>query len=102
MPPGRKAGEDRLVELHRIVAAEMLPGLRLRLEFEDGFRGIASLAGLVQAGGVLTAISDKPTEFTVANNGRTVAWKHADGEDVDLCADALRRLAEDAVARAAE
>ena len=90
------------MELHRIVAAEMLPGLRLRLKFEDGFQGTASLAEMVQAGGVLTAISDKPTEFTLVENGRAIAWRHPDGDDVDLCADALRRLAEHAVVRAAE
>jgi len=90
------------MELNRIVAAEMLAGLRLRLRFEDGFQGIVSLAEVVQAGGVLTAISDKPTEFTLIENGRAIAWKHADGDDVDLCADALRRLAEHAVVRAAE
>ncbi len=90
------------MELHRIVAAEMLPALRLRLQFDDGFQGVASLAEMVQAGGVLTAISDKPFEFSVIENGRAVAWKHADGDDVDLCADALRRFAEHAAARAAE
>jgi len=90
------------MEIHRIVAAEMLPGLRLRLRFEDGFQGVASLTEVVQAGGVLTAISDKPTEFTVINNGRAIAWKHVDGDDVDLCADALRQLAEHAVVKAAE
>jgi hypothetical protein len=91
-----------MMELHRIVAAEMLSGLRLRLRFEDGFQGIASLAETVRAGGVLTAISDNPTGFSVIENGRAIAWRYVDGDDVDLCADALRRLAEHAAARAAE
>ena len=90
------------MELHRIVSAEMLPGLRLRLRFEDGFQGIASLAEVVQAGAVLTAIFDKPAEFAIVENGRAIAWKRADGDDVDLCADALRYLAERAVVKAAE
>jgi len=80
------------MELHRIVSAEMLPGLRLSLRFADGGAGIAELAPVVATGAALAAIANNPDDFTLAQGGRVIAWKDADGEDVDLCADALRRM----------
>ncbi len=88
--------------LNRIVAAEMLPGLCLRLQFADGFAGIAALADTVRIGGVLGAIGDHPESFRIVEGGRAVVWTDADGDEIDLCADALRLLAEGAAVRAAE
>lgn len=90
------------MKLHRITAAEMLPGLRLRLAFDDGFHGIAPLAETVAIGGALTAVRDNPKAFAVGQGGRALVWADADGEEVDLCADALRLLAERSAAQAAE
>jgi putative hemolysin len=80
------------MELARIVSAEMLPGLRLTLRFADGGEGVAELAPLVTTGPALAAIAANPAGFTIAQGGRAIAWQDADGEEVDLCADALRRL----------
>ncbi|HEY5299378.1 MAG TPA: DUF2442 domain-containing protein [Acetobacteraceae bacterium] len=90
------------MDLHRIIGAEMLTGLRLRLRFEDGFEGIAALSEITRRGGVFAAIIDNPNGFTVMSNGRAIAWKGSDGDDVDFCADALRMIAEQAATRAAE
>lgn len=80
------------MELQRIVAAEMQPGLRLVLRFADGTEGVAALASVVAQGGALAAIAAAPGAFTITQAGRAIAWRDADGEEVDLCADALRRL----------
>ena len=80
----------------------MLPGLRLRLAFDDGFRGIAPLAETVAIGGALTAVRDNPEGLAVSQNGRAVVWIDTGGEEVDLCADALRLLAEESAEQAAE
>jgi hypothetical protein len=90
------------MKLHRITAAEMLPGFRVSLTFDDGFHGIAPLAETVAIGGALTAIRDNPAAFRVEQEGRAVVWTDTDGEEVDLCADALRLLAERSAAQAAE
>ncbi|MCC7281439.1 MAG: hypothetical protein IT556_03580 [Acetobacteraceae bacterium] len=80
------------MELARIVSAEMLPGLRLALRFADAAEGVAELAPLVAQGPALAAIAAAPSAFTVTQGGRAIAWQDADGDEVDLCADALRRM----------
>ncbi len=51
--------------LNRIVSGEMLPGLRLRLHFADGFAGTAALAETVRVGGALEVIRDHPDRFSI-------------------------------------
>jgi len=80
----------------------MSPGLRLRLRFDDGYEGIAALSEVSRRGVVFAAVAGNPNGFAVTLNGRALAWKDADGEDVDFCADALRLMAEQAATRAAE
>ena len=80
------------MELARIVSAEMLPGLRLSVRFADGAEGVADLAPLVAQGSALAAIAAAPAAFAITQGGRAIAWRDADGEEVDLCADALRRM----------
>ena len=90
------------MNLQRIIAAEMLPGLRLRLRFADGFDGVVSLAGTVREGEALRIVRDRPAAFAVTQAGRAIAWTGPDGEEADFCADALRLMAEPAAVRAAE
>ncbi len=90
------------MKLNRITFAEVLPGLRLRMRFADGFTGTAPLADTVRIGGALATVRDNPNRFSVAPGGRAVVWIDAAGDEVDLCADALRLLAEGTVSRAAE
>lgn len=84
-----------MMDLQRIAKAEVVPDLRLRLTFADGYQGTADLAPLVARGGAFTVIAADPSGFTVTPDGRAVAWRDADGDDVDLCADALRLMAEE-------
>jgi hypothetical protein len=76
--------------MHRIVAAEMESGFRLRLRFADGVEGIADFAPLVARGGVYAAIAAAPEAVRIGPHGRSVGWSDATGETVDFCADALR------------
>lgn len=76
--------------MQRIVLAEMLAGHRLHLRFEDGADGILDLAPLVRRGGVFETIATAPETFRLGPHGRSVAWTDAEGDSIDLCADALR------------
>ncbi len=87
---------------HHIVQAEMLAGPSLRIRFDDGFIGTARLEPLIDCGGVFAAIAAQPERFAIVQNGRALAWIDADGEEIDLCADALRLMAETTAAQAAE
>jgi hypothetical protein len=80
------------MELQRIPSAEMLPGLRLSLRFADGAEGIADLIPVIARGAALAAIAAAPAALTITQGGRAVAWHDVDGEEIDLCADALRRM----------
>ena len=84
-----------------VIQAELLAGPSLRLHFEDGFVGIARLDPLIRCGGVFAAIAAQPERFAIVQNGRALAWVDADGEEIDLCADALRQMAEVTAAQAA-
>jgi hypothetical protein len=78
------------MEMHTIKAADALPGQRLRLTFADGFQGIVDLPEIAACGGVLSVLATDPGGFAMAEHGRALVWGDADGDEVDLCADALR------------
>jgi hypothetical protein len=84
-----------MMQMQTITAAAVLPGQRLRLTFADGFQGIVDLAAIAARGGVLSVLATDPGGFTVAAHGRALVWHDADGDEVDLCADALRQMAEE-------
>lgn len=76
----------------RIRTARALPGLRMALEFGDGFEAIVDLAMLIEQSPALRPIVTKATfeKLTVEEFGRSVLW----GDEVaDLAADNLRHLA---------
>jgi len=83
------------MDMHTIRAADVLPGHRLKLTFEDRFQGIVDLAAIAARGGVLSALGTDPAGFAVAERGRALVWIDGDGEEADLCADALRQMAEE-------
>jgi len=78
--------------LERIVAARPLPAYRLDLRFADGVEGAADLSALIAQGGVFIALRDGFEGVRIIENGRALAWRDTDGDDVDLCADALRQM----------
>jgi hypothetical protein len=80
------------MDMHTIKTAEALPGHRLRLTFEDGFHGVVDLAAIAAHGGVLSVLATDPGGFAVSEHGRALVWVDADGDEVDLCADALRQM----------
>lgn len=83
-----------MMDLHKIVAASISAGHRLSLTFDDGFHGIVSLDAIAARGGVLAVLATDPYGFVIAPHGRALVWHDADGDEVDLCADALRSMAE--------
>jgi len=78
--------------LERIEAARPLAGYRVHLRFTDGTEGVADLSPLIAQGGVFAAVAADFSALRVTEHGRALAWRDADGDDVDLCADALRQL----------
>jgi hypothetical protein len=84
-----------MMDMHTIRAADALSGHRLKLTFEDGFQGIVDLSVIAARGGVLSVLGTNPGGFAVAERGRALVWIDADGDEVDLCADALRQMAEE-------
>jgi hypothetical protein len=83
------------MDLAHIVSAEWIGALRFRLRFADGAEGVVDLAPeLGPEPGVLSVIRDHPEAVAVAPRGRALVWRDAEGEDVDLCADALRQMIE--------
>jgi hypothetical protein len=83
------------MDMHTIRTADTLSGHRLKLTFEDGFQGIVDLAAKAARGGVLSVLGTDPNGFAVAERGRALVWIDADGDEVDLCADALQQMAEE-------
>lgn len=89
------------MDMQAITSAAALPDGRLRLTFGDGFQGIVNSAAIAARGGVLSILLWNPGAFTISDRGRALIWHDADGDEVDLCADALR-LAAEAEQQAAE
>jgi hypothetical protein len=89
------------MELAQIEAVEWIGGERFRLHFADGVTGIVDLGPeLGDDPGALAVVREKPGSVTVAPRGRALVWPDPNGEEVDLCADALRRMMEPARAAA--
>jgi hypothetical protein len=73
----------------------------LRLTFDDGFAGDVDFGEAVARGGAM-ALLRNPTVFgrvKITDGGRALGWPGEDGNDLELCADALRFQAEEAVVR---
>jgi Protein of unknown function (DUF2442) len=83
------------MKLRTIQTAEPLPASRIRLVWDDNSDSVVDLAPVLAKGGVFTFLTD-PTAFNavaIGARGRTLVWRDPEGDEVDLCADALWRLA---------
>lgn len=71
--------------LRKVVAAEALPGYRLRLRFDDNTEGVIDLSA--EAGKGLFSAWANPHTFASfrIEKGRRLVWS----ESLDLCVDAL-------------
>lgn len=82
--------------MYHIETATPLDAGRIRLSYRDGFAGDINVARLIEAGGVFSFLRD-PAHFSkvlIGEDGRWLYWVDPDGDEVDLCADALRYEAE--------
>jgi hypothetical protein len=103
--PGRsKAGKDRgMMLLRTIQSAEPLAANRIRLAWHDGTESVVDLTPLLAQGGVFAFLSD-PAAFNtlaVGARGRTLVWQNPEGDEIDLCADALWQMAHQGATEAA-
>jgi Protein of unknown function (DUF2442) len=83
------------MKLRTIQAAEPLPGKRIRLMWGDGTESVVDLTPVLAKGGVFAFLRE-PAAFNavaVGARGRSLVWRDPDGDEIDLCADALWRLA---------
>lgn len=77
--------------LRTIQSAEPLPPSRIRLIWGDGTESVVDLAPVLATGGVFAHLAD-PAAFRIAAvgpPGRTLVWRDPEGDEIDLCADAL-------------
>ena len=89
--------------LHVVKRADALPNSRVAITWQDGSTDVVDLSSLLAKGGVFAALRD-PAAFAavrIGERGRSLVWRDAEGDDLDLCADALWRLAREASAAAA-
>ena len=82
--------------MYHIEAATPLDEAQIRLRFRDGFEGEVSVRSLIERGGVFAFLKDPARfqELRIAEDGRWIYWQDLEGDQVDLCADALRFEAE--------
>ena len=81
--------------LRIIQSAEALSGNRIRLVWADGSESVVDLGSVLAKGGVFAFLGN-PAAFSavaVGPRGRTLVWRDPEGDEIDLCADALWRLA---------
>jgi hypothetical protein len=89
--------------MQTIRTAEPLPESRIRLTWGDGSKSVLGLSPILAKGGVFAFLTD-PAAFNAVEVGerdRTLVWRDPDGDEVDLCADALSRMAHGGEAAAA-
>ena len=89
--------------LRTIRSADPLPASRIRLVWGDGSNSVVNLAPLLAKGGVFAFLSEPATFNAVAvgERGRTLVWHDPQGDEIDLCADALWLLAHEGAIEAA-
>ena len=89
--------------LRTIPRAEPLPDSRVRLGWGDGAETVVDLAPVLAKGGVFAFLRDPAAFNSVAlgARGRTLVWRDPEGDEIDLCAAALWRLAQQGEVEAA-
>lgn len=81
--------------LRTITSATPLLDQRIGLIWADGSESVVDLGPVLAKGGVFAFLAD-PDAFqavAVGDRGRSLVWIDPEGDEVDLCADALWRLA---------
>ena len=81
--------------LRTIQRAVPLPDSRVRVTWGDGTELVIDLSSFLSKEGVFAFLSDR-TRFaalSVGPRGRTLVWRDPEGDEIDLCADALWQLA---------
>ena len=85
------------MRLRTIRRVTPLPPTRLRLVWGDGSDSELDLAPILAKGGVFAYLRDPAAFVTVGlgPGGRTLLWHDPAGDEIDFCADALWRLAQE-------
>lgn len=81
--------------LRTIQLAEPMPKSHVKLVWADGSESVVDLGPVLAKGGVFAFLTD-PAAFNavgIGARGRTLVWRDPEGDEIDLCADALWRLA---------
>lgn len=81
--------------LRTIQTAHPLPESRIRLVWGDGTESVVDLSPVLAKRGVFAFLTDAAAFNAVAvgPRGRTLVWQDPQRDEIDLCADALWRLA---------
>ena len=81
------------MRLRTIQSAKPLPHNRIKLAWGDGSESVVHLGPVLAKCDVFAFLHD-PAAFkavAVGPRGRTLVWPDAEGDEIDLCADALWR-----------
>jgi hypothetical protein len=89
--------------MQSITAVEPLPQTRLRITWADRSESVIDLRPLLAKGGVFEALADQGRfdAVRIGERGRTLIWHDREGDEIDLCADALWQMAHGGKASAA-
>ena len=81
--------------MQSITGVEPLPQTRLRLTWSDQSQAVVDLRPLLAKGGVFEALADQARfeAVQIGERGRTLIWHDDEGDEIDLCADALWQMA---------
>jgi hypothetical protein len=91
------------MRLRTIQSAKPLAHKRIKLAWGDGAESVVDLGPVLAKGDVFAFLHD-PAAFnavSVGPRGRTLVWRDPEGDEVDLCADALWHLAHEGTSDAA-
>jgi hypothetical protein len=85
-----------------ITAVEPLPQIRLRITWADHSESIIDLRPLLARGGVFEVLAEQRQfeAVRIGERGRTLIWRDDEGDEIDLCADALWQMAHGKVSAA--
>jgi len=81
--------------MRSIIGVEPLPRTRLRVTWSDRSEAVVDLRPLLARGGVFEVLADRARfeAVRIGDRGRTLIWRDDQGDEIDLCADALWQMA---------
>ena len=82
--------------MQSIIGVEPLPQTRLRVTWADRSEAVVDLRPLLAKGGVFEVLADQARfeAVQIGERGRTLIWRDDEGDEIDLCADALWEVAD--------